>query len=274
MSSFRSASCLRRRALRGLRGGLRRRLRGVRGLWRRRGLPSSRCRMRSVGCGSWTVLRATARRLAGRATRSRWRCGLSGELDRAALQGALNDLVVRHESLRTVFPERGWGAAAGGSGAGREVALAVSAVSEAALPGALSAAAGRGFALSRELPLRAHLYALSANRARAAAWCCTTLPATAGRCVRCGGTWRSSTGRGGRGLRRGCLSCRVQYADYTLWQRAVLGVGGATPPARWRGSLSYWRGALAELAGSDRAAVRPVASCGVEPPRGQRAAAH
>ena len=38
--------------------------------------------------------------------------------------------------------------------------LSVTAVSEAALAGALSAAAGTGFDLAREPPLRAHLFAL------------------------------------------------------------------------------------------------------------------
>ena len=87
---------------------------------------------------------------------------LCGDLDRAALQGALSDVVARHESLRTVFPER--------LGVPRQevlpaalarVELCVEAVSEAELCGALSAAAGRGFDLSRELPLRAHLFALA-----------------------------------------------------------------------------------------------------------------
>src|SRR5262249_46283114 len=79
---------------------------------------------------------------------------LRGELDRVALEGALRDVVERHESLRTIFPERGGvprqevlSAAAAG------VVLLASAVSEAELSGALTAAASVGFDLSREVPL-------------------------------------------------------------------------------------------------------------------------
>src|SRR5262245_55451767 len=86
---------------------------------------------------------------------------LRGELDRVALEGALDDVVERHESLRTIFPERAGvprqevlSAAAAGVG------LSVSAVREAELSGALTAAASVGFDLSREVPLRAHLFVL------------------------------------------------------------------------------------------------------------------
>ena len=68
-----------------------------------------------------------------------------GALDRAALEAALGDLVERHESLRTIFPDT--------LGVPRQLILdagaarprlAVTAVSEGSLAGALSAAARHG----------------------------------------------------------------------------------------------------------------------------------
>src|SRR3979409_303260 len=74
-----------------------------------------------------------------------------GVLDRSALEAALGDLVERHESLRTVFPDT--------LGVPRQMILdagaarprlAVTAVSEAGLAGALAAAARTGFDFARE----------------------------------------------------------------------------------------------------------------------------
>src|SRR5262245_43229396 len=86
---------------------------------------------------------------------------LAGALDRAALEGALGDLMARHESLRTILPDT--------LGVPRQhildpsdarLRLETVSVSEATLPEALATAARRGFDLAVEPPLRAHLFAL------------------------------------------------------------------------------------------------------------------
>src|SRR6266851_3691733 len=117
------------------------RMRRVRRCERLSVLARWRCRMGSAGCGFW-----------------------SGWLEVGALEAALGDVVERHESLRTIFPER-LGVArqevlAGGAG---RVRLSVRAVSEGELAGALTAASQVGFDLSREVPLRAHLFALGGD---------------------------------------------------------------------------------------------------------------
>src|SRR6185503_5770095 len=93
---------------------------------------------------------------------------LVGPLDPAALEGALGDLVERHESLRTLFPDR-LGVPRQHIVAAARPVLELVAVEAANLPAALSAAAGRGFDLSSELPLRGHLFRLEPSGAGASA---------------------------------------------------------------------------------------------------------
>ncbi len=169
-----------------------------------------------------------------------------GELDRAALEAALGDLVERHESLRTIFPDT--------LGVPRQVILdagaarprlAVTAVDETSLAGALSAAARTGFDLAREPPLRVHLFALGADEhvvllllhhIAGDGWSLAPLLRDLGRFyeARC------------RGEAAAVAALPVQYADYTLWQHAVLGSedDGESAIAR---QLSFWTGQLAGL---------------------------
>ena len=171
---------------------------------------------------------------------------LEGALDRAALEAALGDLVERHESLRTIFPDTlGVPRQVILEGSAARVRLAVTAVSESGLAAALAAAAGRGFELSREPPLRAHLYALGEgehvlllllHHIAGDGWSLAPLARDLG-CfyrARCGGEVAGLPG------------LPVQYADYTLWQRAVLGdeSDGASAISR---QLGFWRGRLAGI---------------------------
>ena len=70
---------------------------------------------------------------------------LTGELDRAALEGALCDLIERHESLRTVFPEvLGVPRQEVVAASAARVELEVASVTEDELAAALARAVGRG----------------------------------------------------------------------------------------------------------------------------------
>ncbi|WP_069171832.1 non-ribosomal peptide synthetase [Streptomyces griseus] len=169
---------------------------------------------------------------------------LSGDLRVPALTQALGDVVARHESLRTVFPDTDgepWqqivpvGVAA--------VTVEVTDVTEEQLPAALDAAGATGFDLARELPLRARLFRIApdehvlcvvVHHIAGDGWSQAPLSRDLGEAYRArlaGGApdWRPLP---------------VQYADYTLWQRHLLG-DDDDEAGLAAGQRAYWAGQLA-----------------------------
>ncbi|MFI1675879.1 amino acid adenylation domain-containing protein [Streptomyces sp. NPDC020607] len=171
---------------------------------------------------------------------------LRGRVDRDALSAALGDVAARHESLRTLFPAT--------SGLPRQVVLEpeyarpvlnVRVVSAAEAGTCVEAGARRGFDLTRELPLRAELFETGPDETvlllivhhiacdgwSAAQLCADLAEAYRARCAGRGPDW---------------TPLPVQYGDYTLWQRELLG-SADTPTKDTRRHLSYWRSTLAGL---------------------------
>ena len=197
---------------------------------------------------------------------------LTGALDRAALEGALCDLVERHESLRTVFPDAARGAAAGDPGGGlrRGLALEVWRWAQAELAAALSAAAGRGFDLAQRAAAagasvraarsggrggaRAAAAAASHRRRRLVAGAAVAGPGAVLRRRGCGGTAAQLAGAAGA-IRR-------------LHAVAAGGAGrGERSAERDLAAAVVLARSLAGAAGAARSAERPGAAGGVEPSR-------
>ncbi|MFJ6567450.1 non-ribosomal peptide synthase/polyketide synthase [Streptomyces sp. NPDC091292] len=183
-----------------------------------------------------------------------WR--LTGALGRDALAAALHDVVVRHESLRTVFPER--------DGRPRQVVLDPASVplhhtrtTETELPARLAEAAGQGFAIDRELPLRAHVFEVGAEDSvgeeesvrEGESVLLLVLHHIATDEWSDGPLWRDlATAYEARraGHPPAWTPLPVQYADYALWHREALGDANA-PDSRQAHQLAYWKGVLAGL---------------------------
>ncbi|HKS43658.1 MAG TPA: amino acid adenylation domain-containing protein, partial [Amycolatopsis sp.] len=171
---------------------------------------------------------------------------LTGALDVPALAAALADVADRHEVLRTVYPARdGVPRQQVLDGVAGRPTLANRPVSEATLAGALADAAARGFDLATEPPWRAELFELAeaehvlmivANHVAVDGWSMGVLA----RDLRTAYAARSA------GAAPDWAPLPVQYADFALWQRAVLGEA-QDPDSELSAQLAYWREALAEL---------------------------
>ncbi|UQI47101.1 amino acid adenylation domain-containing protein [Streptomyces sp. HU2014] len=171
---------------------------------------------------------------------------LRGELDEEALRAALADVLERHESLRTVFPEtRGVPRQRVLDGAVARPELTAAAVAPGELDAAVAAAVRQPFDLATEIPVRArlfttgpgvHVLALVVHHIACDGWSLAPL-------------WRDladayAARRAGHAPAAEPLP--VQYADYTLWQRALLG-DADDPDSLGARQIAYWTEALAGL---------------------------
>ncbi|GCD93030.1 non-ribosomal peptide synthetase [Embleya hyalina] len=174
---------------------------------------------------------------------------LSGELDPTALEQALVDVALRQESLRTVFPVSEDGLPCqrvlDETRTRRHLALPVTSVDERELADRLASAARRGIDLPTEPPVRAELFALAPDEHVLS----LVVHHIAGDGWSIGPLARDLTEayrarRGGGAPEWKPLP--VQYADYTLWQRHLLG-DPADPESLAARQLAYWKQALAGL---------------------------
>ncbi|MDJ0105754.1 condensation domain-containing protein [Rhodococcus erythropolis] len=165
---------------------------------------------------------------------------LRGDLDVSALRLALTDLVARHESLRTIYPER--------DGRAEQTVLATTAsavelptdtITEDELAAALSEYASAPFDLARGPVLRARLFRLSAqehvlylviHHIACDGWSLAPMARDIG---------YAYTARHG-GKPPGWQDLPVQYVDYTLWQHELLG-DARDPNSFLNRCIGFWR---------------------------------
>ena len=174
---------------------------------------------------------------------------ISGALDVEALGAALDDVIARHESLRTVFPDVDGvplqEVVPAAAGMWRRGGAAVVSLPEQDVVGELVALAGYRFDLSTEIPIRAQIYAVGPERYVVGivvhhiafdGWSLAPMVRDVA----------EAYGARRQGAAPGWAPLAVQYADYTLWQQEWLGAE-SDPDSVIAGQLAYWRQELADL---------------------------
>ncbi|MDI9897100.1 amino acid adenylation domain-containing protein [Rhodococcus sp. IEGM 1381] len=171
---------------------------------------------------------------------------LTGDLDVAALQGAVSDIVHRHESLRTLYPETDGRARQSVVTEGIEVPdITPIAVRPDELVAVLTDAVGMPFDVTIQVPLRAWLYRLSDREYVLA----VVVHHISGDAFSMGPLARDlAVAYSARtaGSAPAWSSLAVQYADYTLWQRRVLGEE-SDPESVLSKQLDFWARTLAGI---------------------------
>ncbi|MDX5312546.1 MAG: condensation domain-containing protein, partial [Rhodococcus sp. (in: high G+C Gram-positive bacteria)] len=171
---------------------------------------------------------------------------LSGRLNVAALQDAIRDVFARHEVLRTAYPETEDGAV--------QVVLPVTAVVPDLTPVATSwdevadrirELAYTGFDVTSEAPIRVRLFTVGEDE---------TIVAFVVHHISADGSSMGPLTRDlvtayvarSTGNAPDWMPLPVQFADYALWQRRVLGDEN-DPASVAAKQVTYWKQALADL---------------------------
>ncbi|MGW3099571.1 amino acid adenylation domain-containing protein [Streptomyces sp. NPDC001102] len=171
---------------------------------------------------------------------------LSGDLDTEALTWALADVVARHESLRTLYPEReGTPYQHILPAEDARPALPVLTAGEDTLADVLAAESAHVFDLAADLPVHARLIRLGdrehvllvvMHHIASDGWSIAPLLRDLAHAY--------AARRDGHAPEQQPLE--IQYADFTLWQQEVLGEPDAEDSLMNR-QLAYWKKQLADL---------------------------
>ncbi|MGA4846506.1 amino acid adenylation domain-containing protein [Streptomyces sp. G5(2025)] len=172
---------------------------------------------------------------------------LTGDLDTTALAAALGDVVARHESLRTVFAEDAEGIPCQRIVPTAEAVLDVPVIDVTAeeLDTAIAETAEYTFALDREIPVRARILRTGAQEHILS----LVIHHIAGDGESMAPLIREvSAAYGARreGRTPHLPELPVQYADYAVWQRELLGEN-SDPRSVLAGQCAYWRDELAGI---------------------------
>ncbi|WP_280470549.1 amino acid adenylation domain-containing protein, partial [Nocardia brasiliensis] len=175
---------------------------------------------------------------------------LTGALDVEALGAALEDVVGRHEVLRTVYPETSAGPVQVVLPASR-VTLDVAArpVTAAAVPAEVYALASTPFDVTDEVPLRVRLLEITDSADESDHVLAVVVHHIAADASSMGPLVRDvmvAYAARTAGEAPGWAPLPVQYADYALWQRAVLGDESDAESIAAQ-QIDFWRKQLSGL---------------------------
>ncbi|MFF4431012.1 amino acid adenylation domain-containing protein [Streptomyces sp. NPDC001513] len=170
---------------------------------------------------------------------------LTGELDLPALEAALRDVVARHESLRTLIVEDADGVPAQHVLPADEAQLHVPLVevAQGGLADAMAEASAHLFDLATEIPVRAPVLRLGAQE-HVLVLLIHHIASDGSSMAPLARDLATAYAARKEGGAPQWAELPVQYVDYTLWQREVLG-DEEDPASALAAQVGYWRGELA-----------------------------